>query len=216
MKHFRFIICFELAILLTVSSGVVAQDLKPIQLPAPQTEIGKPLMQALKLRQSIREYSTKKLPLQEISNLLWAAWGINRQESGLRTAPSASNRQEIDIYAIIEDGIYRYNAQANTIEQFLAGDMRSLAGRQDWIKMAPLNLLFIADLTKMGGSSREGKIVTASADAGFISQNVYLYCASQGLATVVRGGFNRKELSKAMNLGPDQYITYAQTVGYPK
>lgn len=211
MKHYRLSICLTLTFLVIVSSLAVAQDKKSIQLPEPQTEIGKPLMQALKLRRSIREYSEKKLPMQELSNLFWAAWGINRPESGLRTPPSASNRQEIDVYVILEEGAYLYDAKSNTLTSVRSGKIDVVAR---W--GAPVNLAFIADLTKMRGNSRENKIITTSADTGFISQNVYLYCASQGLATVVRGGFNRDELSAELGLEPDQYITYVQSVGYPE
>ncbi|GAI45636.1 unnamed protein product [marine sediment metagenome] len=146
-----------------------------------------------------------------IDLLSWAAWGINRPESGLRTAPSASNRQEIDIYVLLEEGAYLYDAKANMLATVRSGEINAVAR---W--GAPVNLAFISDLTKMRGNSREDKIITTSADTGFISQNAYLYCASQGLATVVRGGFNRSELSAELGLGPDQYITYVQTVGYPK
>ena len=216
MKLLRLIICLTLVFMFTVSSGTVAQELKTIQLPPPQKNIGIPLMQALNLRQSIREYSTKKLPLQELSNLLWAAWGINRPERDLRTAPSASNRQELDVYAVMEEGVYLYDAQAHALEPVLAGDIRSSTGTQEFVGTAPLNLVYIADFTRMKGRSREAAITTASADTGFISQNVYLYCASQGLGTVVRGLVDRDKLSEVMKLGPDKYITYGQTVGYPK
>jgi len=211
MKHYRLSICLTLTFLVIVSSLAVAQDNKSIQLPEPQTEIGKPLMQALKLRRTTREYSEKKLPMQELSNLLWAAWGINRPESGLRTAPSASNRQEIDVYVILEEGAYLYDAKSNILTPVWSGKINVVTR---W--GAPVTLAFISDLAKMRGNSRENKIITTSADTGFISQNVYLYCASQGLATVVRGGFNRDELSAELGLEPEQYITYVQSVGYPE
>ena len=138
MKLLRLIICLTLLFMFTVSPVTVAQELKTIQLPPPQKNIGIPLMQALNLRQSIREYSTKKLPLQELSNLLWAAWGINRPERDLRTAPSASNRQELDVYAVMEEGVYLYDAQAHALEPVLAGDIRSSTGTQEFVGTAPL------------------------------------------------------------------------------
>ena len=168
MKHKNPIICLALASLLVLSPFAVAQDQKSIQLPAPQVEIGKPLMQVLNLRQSSREFDTKQLSMQDLSNLLWAAWGINRSDKGLRTAPSSSNGQEMDVYAVMQDGVYRYDAQANTLEPKLAKDIRPLTGGQDFVATAPLNLLYIADLTKMRGSSRESKIITAAVDTGFI------------------------------------------------
>jgi len=215
----RFLICFALITLLAVSTAVT-QTLTRITLPAPETEIGMPLMQALTLRQSIREYSDRKLPPRELSNLLWAAWGINRPD-GRHTAPTSSNRQEFDLYVVLEGGTYRYNPSANTLEPVVAGDLRAATGRNDWVATAPLNLLFIADLTKRegtrGSETRQGTLLTVAADAGFISQNVYVYCASQGLATVVRAGIDRDACARALNLDPERYyIAFAQTVGYPR
>lgn len=207
-----------LAVFLNVSIAD-AQELKQIKLPAPQTDIGMPLMQALKFRQTIREYSEKQLPIQELSNLLWAADGVNRP-NGSRTAPNSSNRQEIDIYVVLQEGTYRYDAAANTLEPVAAGDHRTATGTGAFAT-APVNLLFIADLVKRDGTresdTRQGRLITVSADASCISQNVYVYCASQGLATVVRYGVNREACAKELNLDPERfYITYAQTVGYPR
>ncbi len=201
---------------LAITSFVWAQELKTIRLPAPEQTEGMPFMEVLMNRRSTREFSPEKLPMRELSNILFAAWGFNRPEENLRTAPSASNRQEMTVYAILEEGVYRYDAKANTLVPTVAGDIRKSSGKQDFVYTAPLNLVYVADLTKMGGNSREAKIITASADAGFISQNVYLYCASRGLGTVVRGWFDREAFHEALKLGPDHYITYAQTVGYPK
>ncbi|MFC1512159.1 SagB/ThcOx family dehydrogenase [Candidatus Latescibacterota bacterium] len=211
-RYSKVLVSFTLITLLLVPVAI-SQDLKLITLPEPQTDIGMPLMQALQLRKSIREYSTKELPPQELSNLLWAGWGINRPD-GHRTAPSTSNMQEIDVFVVLEEGAYRYNPQENTLEPIVSGDIRAATGR-GFAATAPLTLVFVADFTKMRGDDRNRKITTSSVDTGFISQNVYLYCASQGLATVVRGSVNRDECAKALNLGPDQYVTYAQSVGYP-
>jgi len=193
-----------------------AQESKPVQLPPPQTEIGKPLMQALKLRQSLRSYASKPLPLQELSNLLWAANGINRADSGKRTAPTARNAQEIDIYVTLADALYLYEARTQSLTPVLAGDLRDATGRQPFVKDAPVNLVYVADYAKMGNMSEEDKKFYSATDTGYISQNIYLYCASQGLATVVRGGFDRSSLFQVMKLRPDQNIILAQTVGYPK
>jgi len=193
-----------------------AQEPKPIQLPPPQTEIGKPLMQALELRQTSRSFDSKKLPLQELSNLLWAANGINRPESGKRTAPTARNWLEIDVYVALPEGLYLYEARTHVLTPVVTNDLREATGRQPFIKEAPLNLIFAADFAKMKDASEENKNFYSATDTGFISQNVYLYCASQGLATVVRGMVDRPSLSKAMQLRPDQKIILAQTVGYPK
>ena len=206
---------FFLFLIISLSTSL-AQDLKPIQLLPPQTEIGKPLMQALKLRQSSRNFDTKPLPLQELSNLLWAADGINRPENGKRTAPSAMNWQEIDIYVMIQNGTYMYDAKSNSLLLITKKDLREATGKQDFVKEAPLNLVYIADEKRMTRANEEDKIRWSSAAVGFIAQNVYLYCASQGLAVVVRGMVDHKTLTKELKLRPEQKIILSQTVGYPK
>jgi SagB-type dehydrogenase family enzyme len=170
-------------------------------------------MQALKLRQSSRSFSPEKLSPQMLSNLLWAAFGINRPESGKHTAPSASNRQEIDVYAAMAEGLFLYDAKAHMLRQVLAADLRAATGRQDFVQSAPLNLVYVADLARAGKG--ESRLLYTAADTGFISQNVYLFCASEGLATVVRGMVDRPALAKAMQLHADQEVMLAQTVGYP-
>ena len=201
--------------LLLVPAGLFAQDLKPVALPAPQTSGGKPLMQALKERKSTRELTTEKLSPQVLSNLLWAGWGINR-EDGRRTAPSASNRQEIEIYAVMADGAYVYDAKGNALKPVASGDLRKLTGTVPFVAEAPLNLVYVADFSKMGNGDENNKNATANADAGFIAQNVYLFCASEGLGAGVRGSVPKADLSKALNLRPDQRIVFAQTVGHIK
>jgi len=202
-----------LVISFSISFG---QDLKHIPLPPPQTGIGKPLMQALKLRQSSRSFDSKPLPLQELSNLLWAADGINRSENGKRTAPSAMNWQEIDLYVMMQSGTSMYDAKSNSLLQINEKDLREATGKQSFVKEAPLNLVYIADEKRMTRASEEDKLRWSSADAGFIAQNVYLYCASQGLAVVVRGMVDREALAKELKLRPEQKIILSQTVGYPK
>jgi nitroreductase len=193
-----------------------AQSPKPIQLLAPEVETGKPLMKALKLRQSARTFDTRALSLQDLSNLLWAADGINRPESGKRTAPSAMNWQEIDIYVALPEAMYLLDAKANVLNPVVAKDLRELTGKQPYVKDAPLNLVYVADAKRMKNANVEDQNLFSAADAGFIAQNVYLYCASQGLAVVVRGMIDRPALAKALNLRPEQKIILAQTVGYPK
>ena len=191
------------------------QNLKSTMLLPPQTDGGMPLMQALKNRQTSREFSSEELPKQVLSNLLWAAFGINRADSGKRTAPSAMNWQEIDIYVAAANGLYLYNAKGHSLEPVLTEDIREKTGRQPFVKDAPINLIFVADFSKIKGSD-EDKVLYSAADTGFISQNVYLFCASEGLATVVRGSVDRTALAEVMKLRPDQKIILAQTVGYPK
>jgi len=193
-----------------------AQELRPLELPKPQTDGGRPLMQVLRDRHSTREFKTDKLPLQVLSNLLWAAFGINRPETGKRTAPSAMNWQEVDIYVALPEGLYVYDAKAHRLVQILAEDVRAATGGQDFVKGAPLNLVYVADLARTKDAGAEEKNFYTTIDVGFISQNVYLFCASEGLATVVRGTVDRPALAKLMKLRPEQKIIVAQTVGYPK
>lgn len=207
-RIFLFVISF-----LILASIAYTQD--NIQLPPPQTDIGKPLMQTLKLRHTTRSFSSKPLPMQEISNILWAAFGINRVESGKRTAPSAMNNQECDVYIVMQDGAYLYNAKENTLELVVKEDLRSATGMQDFVKTAPLNLVYVADFSKMGKSSDEDKLLYSGADVGFIAENVYLYCASQDLAVVIRGSVKKDELVKKLKLKKDQKVVLSQTVGYP-
>jgi nitroreductase len=177
---------------------------------------GKPLMEALKARQSAREFSPDKLAPQTLSNLLWAAWGINRAD-GRRTAPSASNRQEIEIYLTLPDGAYLWNATANTLNVVAAGDLRAATGSQPFPATAPVNLVYVADMARAGRPATDPQqMLNVGADAGFISENVYLFCASEGLATVVRASVPKEALAKALKLRETQVIVLAQTVGYPK
>jgi nitroreductase len=193
----------------------LAQELQPVRLPQPQTDIGRPLMQALKSRSTAREFSAGPLPAQVLSNLLWAAFGINRPDSGKHTAPSARNWQETDIYVATAGGLYIYDAKAHQLNPILREDVRAQTGTQPFVKDAPLDLVYVADLAKTGAESADRDLYVG-ADTGFIAQNVYLYCASEGLSVVVRGSLDRAALSKVMHLRPDQKITLAQTVGYPK
>jgi nitroreductase len=192
----------------------LAQDLKDIQLPSPQTDGGRPLMQVLKDRKSTRDFRPDKLSPQTLSNMLWAGFGINRPD-GRRTAPSASNKQEIDIYVATADGLYIYDARGNRLNPVLRDDVRAKTGTQPFVKDAPVNLVYVADQAKTGADSAE-RDMDVAADTGFIAQNVYLFCASEGLATVVRGSIDRQALASAMHLRPDQRIILAQTVGYPQ
>jgi nitroreductase len=174
---------------------------------------GKPLLQALRERTSRREFAPDPLPPQVLSNLLWAAWGINRPESGKRTAPSAMNRQDTDVYVALPDALYRYEPKEHRLLPVVKGDLRTLTGGQPFVAGAPLNLIYVSHV---GGGTAEDRLIWGGAHAGFISENVYLFCASEGLATVVRGMVNREPLAKAMRLGADDRIILAQTVGYPK
>ena len=204
------------AILSMAPTITLAQEPKPIQLLTPQPGGGSPLMQLLWKRKSSRQFSPEPLPVEVLSNLLWAGFGINRPD-GKRTAPSAMNCQDIDIYVILPDGLYLCDPKANQLKLLLAEDLRGLAGTQAYVKEAPANLIFVSDYAKMGDKiPNELKILFSGAHAGFISENVYLYCASEGLVTVIRAFIDIPALSKVMKLRPDQKIILAQSVGYPK
>jgi nitroreductase len=201
---------------LAVTCSLPGQSVQPglRLLPKPRTEGGKPLMQTLMERKSSRAFATRKLPDQVLSDLLWAAWGINRPD-GRRTAPSAMNRQEIDLYLILPEAALLYDAQEHGLRQLVTEDLRSQAGSQPFVQDAPLNLIYVADLAKSGGESEQDKILYYGSAAGFISQNVYLYCASEGLATVVRAYVERDALAQSLSLRAEQRIVFAQSVGYP-
>jgi nitroreductase len=186
-----------------------------IKLPAPRTEGGMPLMQALNERRSGREFSSEKLPLPVLSNLLWAAWGINRPD-GHHTAPSASNRQEIDLYVALSEGLYLYEPKEHQLRRVLAEDVRAATGTQDFVKEAPVNLVYVADLVKANRKEPADIEFYSGTNTSFLAQNVYLFCASEKLETVVRASIDRPTLAKIMHLRPDQKITLAQSVGFPK
>ena len=213
MKAKRFILSSLVAIL-PLAWSLASYGGDPIQLPSPQMEGGKPLMQTLKDRMTIRTLADEKLPMQTLSNLLWAAFGINRPD-GRRTAPSARNWQEIDIYVATPDGLFLWDAQKNLLNPILTKDIRALTGTQPYAKDAAVDLIYVGDYSKVSGGGMDQNVLVG-ADTGFISENVYLYCASEGLATVVRAGIDRDALGKEMKLKPEQKIILAQSAGYPK
>lgn len=205
------------AVFLLFSAGlfhapVFGQGLAAITLPAPRTDGGVPLMKALRDRHSTRKFSSAPLSPEQLSDLLWAAFGINRPASGKRTAPSAMDRQEISIYVALEKGLYLYDAKKHALQPVLADDIRALTGTQGFVGSAAVNLVYVADYSKMAGKDKD---FYAAADTGAIAENVYLYCASAKLGVVVRGSIDRERLARVMKLRPDQKITLAQTVGHP-
>jgi nitroreductase len=201
--------------LLVFAAAATAQERAAVQLPVPQTTGGKPLMESLALRRTSRAFAPDPMPAQVLSNLLWAAWGVNRPTEGKRTAPSAHNWQEIDVVVVDATGAFRYDAAGNRLVPLVAGDYRALTGVQGFVKDAPLTLVYVADTSRMKGASGDDVKAYAWADAAFISQNVYLFCASQGLATGVRAMVDRSALAKALHLPPGRIIAFAQSVGYP-
>ncbi len=185
-----------------------------IELPPPHRAGGKPLLEALNDRRSTREFRTDELGPSVLSSLLWAAFGVNRRD-GHRTAPSARNWQEIDIYVALARGLYLYDPAAHALQQVLAQDLRAATGLQDFVATAPVDLVYVADLARMETQDRTEQRFYSAIDTGFISQNVYLFCASEGLATVARGLLDRRSLARSMQLRPQQRVMVAQTVGYP-
>ncbi len=191
------------------------QESEPVQLPPPRSQGGKPLIEALRLRRSIREYSPQPLPPQVLSDLLWAAFGINRPATGDRTAPCWRHVMVIDIYAAMADGVWIYDPKGHKLLPHLHDDIRATTGTQGFVATAPLNLIYVAHGERMGDITAEDRRLYASVDAGFIGQNVYLFCASEGLATVFRAALNYSKLAQTLRLGAGQFVAFAQTVGYP-
>ncbi len=185
-----------------------------IALPAPDTRGGIPLMEALAKRQSRREFASTELPLPLLSNLLWAAWGRNRTEG--RTAPTALNAQEIDLYLALPSGAYYYDAATHRLNLVAAGDLRQVTGYQDFVDEAPLDLVFVADHARMRLVPVEQRESYASVAAGAICQNIYLFAASNDLATVIRAWIDREAIARALGTSHDQRVLLSQTVGYPK
>lgn len=186
-----------------------------IALPPPQAKGGMPLMAALGQRRSSREFAATPLPAQVLSDLLWAGFGINRAASRGRTAPSALGAQEIDVYAALAGGLYIYDADAHRLSRVAQVDARRVTGYQDFVDEAPLDLVYVADQAHLKNVPGEQRAAYSAACAGAIAQNVYLYCASAGLATVVRGWLDRRALATALGLGAEEHVVLAQTVGYP-
>ena len=184
-------------------------------LPPPNQSGGKPLMAALKLRRSTREYSERALSPQALSDILWAGFGINRP-SGDRTAPYWRHVMVMDVYAAMADGVWLYDPKAHALAPYMTDDIRADTGMQDFVAKAPLNLIYVAHGDRMVDVSPEDRRLYASVDAAFIGQNVYLYCASEGLASVFRGAVDYARLARRLKLPEQQFVTFAQTVGYPK
>ena len=202
---------------------VIGMSQQNIKLPPPQKEIGKPLMQALNLRESTREFKPDSISMQDLSNLLWAACGITKEETSRsksrRTAPSASNSQAIKIYVTMKKGLFLYDEKNHQLIQILSKNIREDIGTQKMMHSAPLGLIYVSDFSKMKiylAKDDHRKWFVSGTDTGFISQNVYLYCAAEGLATVVLGWIDKEALAKKMMIEPNQRIMLTQPVGYPK
>jgi nitroreductase len=200
---------------LAAGPALAAKEPEAIALPPPRSKGGLPLIEALALRRSTRAYSDRPLPSQVLSDLLWAAFGVNRP-SGDRTVPYWRHIMVIDVYAATADGVWLYEPTRHSLLLQFRADIRTNTGLQDFVGTAPLNLIYVAHGERMQDISPQERRLYASVDTGFIGQNVYLFCASEGLATVFRGAVNYEELNRIMQLGTDQFVTFAQTVGYPR
>jgi len=191
------------------------RSIATLELAPAEKRGGMPLLETLANRRSGRDFAATPLPPQILSNVLWAAFGINRSDGGGRTAPSAMNAQEIDVYAALAGGLYLYEPKTHALRLVADVDARNVTGYQDFVDEAALDLVYVADNAHMGAVPADMRSLYSAASAGAIAQNVYLYCASAGLATVVRGWFDRTALASALKLGPDEQVLLTQTVGYP-
>lgn len=198
-----------------VSTGL-AKEARSKVLPPPQTHGGAPLMDALSSRHSTREYAARPLPLQQLSNVLWAAYGINRADVGDHTAPYWRHIAVLDVYVAMADGVWIYSPERHQLLLHLPEDLRAKTGLQEFAGLAPINFVYVAHGDRMHDLTPEQRRLFASVDAAFIGENVYLYCAGNGLATVFRGALDDASLAASMHLNPDEFITFAQTVGYPR
>jgi len=204
-----------LAVFIMTVASSFSQELKEIKLNAPNKARGSAVMKALSDRHSDREYSTKDLSLQDLSDLLWAANGINRTD-GKRTAPSAMNRQEIELYVVRNDGTYFYDPAAHVLKPLSQGDYRNaIANGQDFAAVAPVSIVIVANLPKLGDPKNDGTRMMASVDGGIVDQNINLFCAAVGLSTCPRATMNRETLKTALKLTDDHLIILNNPVGYP-
>ncbi len=226
MDRRTFLKTASVAAVLAGTTSTFGQDLQPIMLPKPETDGGKSVLAALQMRKTSRNISSRELPLQTLSNLLWAAFGVNRKTAAFgkpgRTAPSASNSQEIDLYVALAKGIYIYEALRHQLSPVVAGDFRSRAGRRG-AATAPVNIFYVVDRSKyyLGEGQPDRSIGDPEVqksyyytDTGFIAQNVYLLAASQGLAAWFHN-CDKQNTSKEFRLRPEQSVLFAQSVGYP-
>lgn len=201
-----------LSLMTLMFMGLQAQDLKTLKLNKPDTKRGVSVMAAFEKRQSTREYADRKLETQDLSDMLWAANGINRPESGKRTAPTAMNKQEIDVYVCLPEGAYLYDAKIHALVPVAKGDFRpAVAGGQDFVTKAPVCLVIVADLEKF-----EGEVLMPAVDAGIVSQNISLFCAGMGLVTVPRASMDQVKLKTILKLKDSQQPLMNHPVGYAK
>lgn len=199
-----------------------AQHTKDVSLPLPDKNRGVSVMKALSQRMSVRECAQKDLSLSDLSDVLWAANGVNRPDEGRRTAPSALNKQDIDVYVFTDEAVYLYDYEHHALKHCVDGDWRQLlagppspARAQDFVKAFPVILLFVSDMERFGMSGERVKLMAAM-DAGIVSQNVSLFCAATGLCTVPRASMDADGIRKLLKLSDSQLPLMNNPVGYPK
>lgn len=205
-----------LAMITLLSGAVMGQAPQDIKLNAPDMERGLTIMKAFEKRASATSFSSKELSLQDLSDLLWAANGINRPESGKRTAPTAVNAQDVDIYVLLKSGAYLYDAKTQTLKGIAAGDNRKFVSeRQTNFANAPAMLVLVSEISRFRGDDNARKLSWAAMDAGIVSQNISLFCAGAGLVTRPRASMDTEGLRKLLNLNANQYPLLNNPVGYP-
>jgi len=210
MKKLLFIVC-SLFLIMSMNAQ------KQIKLNAPNKSRGTTVMKALSERHSVRDFSSKELSLQDLSDLLWAANGINRSD-GKRTAPSAMNKQDVDIYVIMKSGAYLYDAKNQALKPVVSKDLRGdVAGGQDFVKAAPVSLVLVSDISRFGSmASKEMNTIMGAVDVGTVCQNINLFCAATGLITVPRASMEKEALKQSLKLTNNQILIMNNPVGYPQ
>lgn len=205
-----------LLLCLFISVATFAAD-KVIRLPKPNLNRNSEVMEAFANRHSTREYAAKALTLNDLSDLLWAANGINRPEEGKRTAPSAMNKQDVDVYVVLPGGTYLYDAKAHQLNLVAEGDHRgAVAGGQAFVKSAPVSLLLVSDLSRLGDAKNTHTQLMGAVDAGIVSQNISIFCSAAKLATVPRASMDTAKLKSVLKLTDTQLPLMNHPVGYHK
>jgi len=205
-----------LLLCLFISVTTFAAD-KVIRLPKPNLNRNSEVMEAFANRHSTREYAAKALTLTDLSDLLWAANGINRPEEGKRTAPSAMNKQDVDVYVVLPEGTYLYDAKAHQLNLVAEGDHRgAVAGGQAFVKSAPVSLLLVSDLSRLGDAKNTHTQLMGAVDAGIVSQNISIFCSAAKLATVPRASMDTAKLKSVLKLTDTQLPLMNHPVGYHK
>lgn len=208
---------FLIVLITAMVTDVIGQELKPVKLNAPDKKRGLSIMETLEKRHSTREYADKELSLQDLSDLLWAANGVNRPATGKRTAPSALNMQEISVYVCLPAGTYLYDAQKHSLQPVVREDIRPLvAGQQKFAATAPICLVLVADIARFQSGDKAHNLLIGAMDAGIVSQNISLFCAGVGLETVPRASMNQEGLREALKLGDSEHLLMNHPVGYSK